>query len=273
MTAPERARFERLLKEKYGEEFVCFTVTSGGGRFTGLASSNSAKCAPARDKTLVFRALKFDSEDSLFSDSYAESIAERQINEMMLPEISGMWESFAMYCDLDDWGAFYENEDVVNKIREGECDLRFLLDEILKYKLSNNYGDTIVFSFTVCFDDSTRNLSYEEEWEGFHKAAENLCASLSDYNVKIHYELFFSPSDRYNKCAEIVEGHYSGSTVSWNSLEKVLNKEGSESWVYRREIDIDTTHQVENDPRWTYPHWFDTAEDYAEFRAEMKTQN
>ncbi|MDE6733054.1 MAG: hypothetical protein K2J77_09285 [Oscillospiraceae bacterium] len=283
-TAPERAQFERLLEEKYGEEFVCFsTSTSGGSGFTGRGSITYARCAPVMDKTLVFEARKYPDNNELLGDNYAKNIAERQINEMMLPEISGMWESFAMYCDLGYAIVLNKNEDVVNKIREGEADLRFFLDELLKYKLSNNKGDTIVVTFTACFDDSTRNLSYEEEWEGFHKAAENFCASLSDYNIKVHYELFFSPSDRYNNCAGIVKGHYSGSTVSWSILEDAVNREIDETkkgtvhyygdLIYHREIDIDTTHQVQNDPRSTIPKWFDTAEDYAEFRAEMKTEN
>lgn len=282
--APTRARFEELLEEKYGEKFVCLTVsTQGGMGFSGYGSIDYAKCAPVRDKTLMFEARKFPDHDELLGDNYAKNIAERQLKEMMLPEISGMWESFAMYCNLGYKGGFYHNEDVVNKIREGDADLRFFLDEILKYNLSHDYDDTIVLTFVACFDDSTRNLSYEEEWEGFHKAAENFCASLSDYNVKVYYELYFSPSDRYKKCAGIVEGHYSGSTASWGSLENAVNREIDETkkgtvhyygdWIYDRRIDIDTTHQAVNNTRVKYPHWFDTAEDYAEFRAEMKTQN
>lgn len=283
-SAPKRHQFERLLEEKYGEEFVCLTVsTQGGMGFSGYGSIDYAKCAPVRDKTLMFYASKSPDSDSLFQDTYAENIVERQLEEMMLPEISGMWESFAMYCDLDYKGGFYKNEDVINKIREGDADLRFFLDELIKYRLSNNKSDTIFVTFTACFDDSTRNLSYEEEWEGFHKAAENFCASLSGYNVKVYYELYFSPSDRYETCAGIVKSHYSGSTASWGSLENAVNREIDETkkgtvhyygdWIYDRRIDIDTTHQAVNNTRVKYPLWFDTAEDYAAFRAEMKTEN
>lgn len=276
LNAPTRARFEELLEEKYGEEFVCFDISSSGGGSSFMPVIHHAKCAPTRDKTLVFEAEKYRDDDSLLRDNYAKNIAEQQINEMMLPEISGMWENFALDCDLYNAWGLYDNEDIINKIREGELDLRFLFDEIIKYNMSQNYDDIILFTFTVCADDSTRNLSYEEEWEGFHKAAENLCASLSDYNVKIDYALFFSPGDRYNKCAKIVENHrYSGASGGWDSLESVLNWERSKregrELVYWREIHIDTTHQAENSPSRKIPYWFDTAEDYAEFRAEMKT--
>lgn len=272
-TDPRKAQFERLLEEKYGEEFVCFDIYSSGGGSSGMPVIRHAECAPASDKTLVFEAEKYNDRDSLICDNYAENIVEQQINEMMLPEISGMWESFAMDCDLYGLYGRYDNEDIVNKIREGEADLRFFLDDYIRHNMSNNDNDTIVLTFTVCVDDSTRNLSYEEEWEGFHKAAENLCASLNDYNVVIHYALFFSPNDLYDECARIVENHrYSGASEGWDSLEWVLNRVGTE-WPYRREIDIDTIHQVQNNARWTYPHWFDTAEDYAAFRAEMKTEN
>lgn len=44
-------------------------------------------------------------------------------------------------------------------------------------------------------------------------------------------------------------------------------------WIYDRRIDIDTTHQAVNNTRVKYPLWFDTVEDYAAFRAEMKTEN
>lgn len=272
-TAPERAQFERLLEEKYGEEFVCFDMYSSGGGSSGMPVIRHAECAPVSDKTLRFEAQKYHDKNSLLRDNYAENIAEQQVNEMMLPEISGMWENFVLDCDLSYAVAFYYNEDVVNKIREGECDLRFLLDEIIKYKLSNENGDTIAVTFTVCVDDSTRNLSYEEEWEGFHKAAENFCALLSDYNVKVDYELFFSPSDRYEKCARTVENHrYCGASEGWDSLEYRLDMEGNE-WVYHREIRLDTTHKAETPPQRIYPRWFDTVEDYAKFRAKMKTEN
>lgn len=272
-SAPKRHQFERLLEEKYGEEFVCFDMYSSGGGSSGMPVIRHAECAPVSDKTLRFEAQKYRDENSLLRDNYAENIAEQQINEMMLPEISGMWENFVLDCDLYNTLSLYENEDVVNKICEGECDLRFLLDEIIKYKLSNDYGDTIAVTFTVCVDDSTRNLSYEEEWEGFHKAAENFCASLSDYNVKVHYELFFSPSDRYEKCARIVGNHRDiGASSGWDSLEYALDRE-EDKWAYRREIRLDTTHKAETPPQRIYPRWFDTAEDYAAFRAEMKTEN
>lgn len=274
LNAPTRARFEELLEEKYGEEFICLkTYSSGGGTgFTPVI--DHAVCVPAKDETLEFEAEKYPDDDSLLRDNYSQHIAERQMEELMLPKISDMWGEFGMDCDLYLGWALYDNETVNNKIREGELDWQFFFDEYIKHMSKDDDGDdTINLTFTVCVDDSTRNLSYKEEWEGFHNAAEKLSASeFRDYNVKINYALFFSPRDLYDKCEKIIANHYyTGGMEGWDSLEHELNwVQGGHKWV-PHDIHIDTSHQAQNSASLKYLYWFDTVEDYSEYRSKMET--
>lgn len=187
---PDKKRFETLLRERYGEEFVCLEW-EGSGVFEKPIRL-SAICAPVRDTTLRFRAdIEIDTETE-FSDEYPFVLANRQFSEEIGEKLGGVWNNFGVKCIV----LTYDEPDAdesIRKIRDGSFDWRSF------FKQSPLFIECIVL-----IDSSTAALSYEEEWNALQKILEEYNEefnklSLTDTNniPWLSLYLYFAPSDLY----------------------------------------------------------------------------
>lgn len=202
-TDPNKARFERELEEKYGEEFVCLKLETHGIAIDPPVWMD-AVCAPARDPSLIFNAhILLDLNSTENTDYYPYALTCRQLTEEFSNEISGIWGEFTAYCVPDILPEILiENDDIVGRIKEGTFNWRYYSGQLSL----DDETDYARFRFVVVVDSPSDNVSYKEEWNALQKVIEEWLAEFQqrDIDFGLGFDLYFPPSELYAECAEIV---------------------------------------------------------------------
>lgn len=194
---PDKKRFETLLRERYGEEFVCLEWEGSGVfekpiRLSGI-------CAPARDTTLRFRAdIEIDSETRL-SDSSPYALANRQLSEEISEKLSGIWINFGIKSNVLTYEDPDKDESIL-KIRDGSFDWRHYFEQ-----------SPLFIECIVLIDSSTASLSYEEEWNALQEILEEYNEEFNKLSVagtndspSLSLYLYFAPSNLYAESAAVM---------------------------------------------------------------------
>lgn len=199
-TDPNKARFERELGEKYGEEFVCLNLETYGMAIDPPVVMD-AVCAPARDPSLTFNAqIVLDLNSTENTDYYPYALAQRQITEEFSDKICGIWHGFTAFC----YPIFVieNDDDIVARIKEGTFNWRYYSG---KPSLDDE-TDYANFEFVIIVDSSYNNVSYKDEWNALQKVIEEWLAEFQqrDIYLGLVFDLYFPPPELYAECAEIV---------------------------------------------------------------------
>lgn len=187
---PDKERFETLLRERYGEEFVCLEWQGSGVfekpiRLSGI-------CAPVRDTTLRFRAdIEIDSETRL-SDSYPYALANRQFSEEITEKLGSIWIDFGIKSNILTYEDPDRNESIL-KIRDGSFDWRRYFEQ-----------SPIFIECIVLIDSSSASSSYEEEWNALQEILEEYNEEFNKFSLAgtddtpgLSFYLYFAPGDVY----------------------------------------------------------------------------
>lgn len=222
---PDKKRFETLLRERYGEEFVCLEW-EGSGVFEKPIRM-SGICAPARDTTLRFRAdIEIDSETRL-SDDYPRAVANRQFSKEITENLSGIWNDFGIKSNI----LTYEDPDSdesIRKIRDGSFDWRHYFEQ------SPLFMECIVLT-----DSSTAALSYEDEWNALRKILEEYNEEFNKLSVAgtnndspgLSLSIYFAPSELYGECAAKMKAPRSLSSDNDDYLDFLEEKLGESVYI------------------------------------------
>lgn len=223
-TDPNKARFERELGEKYGEEFVCLNLETYGMAIDPPVVMD-AVCAPARDPSLTFNAwIVLDLNSTENTDFYPYALARRQITEEFSDKISGIWSGLTVYCTPE---FLIENDDIVGRIRGGTFNWRYYAEQPCSIDIEPNYA---FFRFVIVVDSSSDNVSYKEEWNALQKVIEEWLEEFRqrDIDLMLTFDLYFPPSELYAECAEIVRNIPTDPYAGYNCyymLDEKLNEE------------------------------------------------
>lgn len=235
--AQRKARFEKLLEERYGEEFVCLEThdqhTIGFDRPTYYEGS----CAPKKDTSLVFDAYISISKDKgknnkLMCEEYPAAIAGRQLSELLLNDLDGIFGRCDAICNM---GSSEDNDEVIERAKDGTLDWEFFYA-----KNPYLYGDIDHSNFAAFFvlvDSSEFYGSYEEEWDAFEAAKKKIVDTMAENGIEltVQIKLYFSPPDMYDKCLELL------SSYEKNALSKLweyLNEYSDDSCKYNRTMEL-----------------------------------
>lgn len=192
---PDKARFERELKEKYGEEFVCLDLERSSV-FDKPMTIRSV-CAPVRDTTLTFTAeIDIDLNGTRNFDDYPYALANRQLSEEITEKLSGIWNDLRVKSNV----LTYEDPDSdesIRKIKDGSFDWRHYFEQ-----------SPLFIECIVLIDNSKPALSYEEEWNALQEILEEYNEELNKISFAdandipgLSLYLYFAPSDLYAECA------------------------------------------------------------------------
>lgn len=194
---PDKERFEKVLSERYGEDFVCLEWESSGIFEKPIRMSGI--CAPARDITLRFRADMEIGSETRLSDDYPRAVANRQLSEEISEKVSGIWNDIGVKCIV----LTYEDPDSdesIQKIRNGSFDWRSFFEQ-----------SPFVVDCLVLIDNSTTEMSCEDEWNALRKILEeyneefNKISSADTNELPgLSLELYFAPSDLYAEGAAVM---------------------------------------------------------------------
>lgn len=225
-TDPNKARFERELGEKYGEEFVCLKLETRGMAIDPPVVMD-AICAPARDQSLIFNAQIFlDLNSTENTDCYPYELARQQITEEFSDKICGIWHGFTAFCFPI---FFIENDDIVARIKEGTFNWRYYAEHLCSIDNETDYIDTTDyanFEFVIIVDSSYNNVSYKDEWNALQKVIEEWLAEFRQKNIYLglNFTLYFPPPELYAECAEIVRNIPMNLGVEYNYLSMLDEK-------------------------------------------------
>lgn len=203
-SAPRRERFERLLEERYGEEFVCFETQNQHTIAFNRPTYYEGLCAPKNDMSLVFEAGISIKNENLIYDRYPAAIVGRQLSEELSNDLDGVFGRRDIICKM---GSSGDNDEVIQRAKDGTLDWEF-------YYVKNPYlyGDvnySNYAAFYVLVDSSELRGSYEEEWDAFEAAKKKIVDTIAKNGIELSVQirLFFSPPDMYDKCLELLSSY------------------------------------------------------------------
>lgn len=230
--AQRKARFERLLEERYGEEFVCFEARNQHTAGFERATHYEGSCAPKKDTSLVFEAGISIKNKNLIYDEYPAAIAGRQLSELLLNDLDGVFGRRDIICKM---GSSEDNDEVIKRVRDGTLDWEFFYA-----KTPYLYGDvdhSNYAAFYVLVDSSELYGSYEEEWDAFEAAKKEIVDTMSEKGIEltVQIHLYFSPPDMYDKCLELLSSYEKGAL---SELWEYLNEYSDDLCKYNRTMEL-----------------------------------
>lgn len=250
-SAPLRARFEKLLEEKYGEEFVCFDARETGAYAFNPPTGCTGFCAPKKDTDLVFEARTTVGKDSkLTYDRYPAAVTGCQLAEEFSKELDGVFGQRAVTCKI---GTYKDNDEVIRRIKDGTLDWEFYYTEFPNVNGSTHRSTT---SFRILIDSSELKGSYEDEWDALKKAEEKFGKIMRENGIEVEFVLYlyFAPHDMYDKCLELLTPRDVPSAEAVPSrLELYVNDYGENefSGKYHRVIKINERMDESGTYYWT----------------------
>lgn len=235
-SAPRRERFEQLLKERYGEEFVCFETQDQHTIGFNLPTYYEGLCFPKNDPSLVFEAGISIKNKNLIYDEYPAEIVGRQISEVLSNDLDGVFGRRNIICNM---GSSGDNDEVIKRVKDGTLDWEFFY-----MKNPYLYGDvnhSNYAAFHVLVDSSELYGSYEEEWDAFEAAKKKIVDTIAKNGIEltVQIDLYFSPPDMYDKCLELLSS-YGRDALSqlWKYLVGYEHDGGVDSRKYNRTMEL-----------------------------------
>lgn len=224
---PDKERFEMLLRERYGEEFVCLEW-EGTGVFEKPIRM-SGICAPARDISLRFMAdMEIGSETKL-SEDYPWALASLQLSAELTKMFNKIWNEFSVdsgFLIIED----HNSAEFVPKIREGTFDWRYYMEQSIS---GSNFDFGVNAICTVLVDGSAATLSHEEEWNALHGLMKEYNAELNklDRYPGLSLSIYFAPSELYGECAARMKAPRSLGSDNDDYLEFLEEKLGEPVYI------------------------------------------
>lgn len=194
-----KARFEELLEERYGEEFVCFEACYENTIGFDSPTFHEGVCAPKRDMNLVFEARSSIKDKKLIRDEYPAAIVGRQLSEEFSNNLDGVFGRCDVTCKMS---SCKDNDEVIERVKDGTLDWEFFHTKIQP----PNEGLHNYALFNVLVDSSELCGSYEEEWDAFETEKKKIVDAMRENGIEytVDINLYFSPPDMYEKCLELL---------------------------------------------------------------------
>lgn len=234
--ATKKRPFERLLEDRYGEEFVCFETQDEHTIAFNRPTYYKGFCAPKNDTSLVFEAGISIKNKNLIYDEYPAAIVGRQLSEQLSNDLDGVFGRRDIICKM---GSSGDNDEVIKQAKDGTLDWEF-------YYAKNPYlyGDvdhSNYASFYVLVDSSELHGSYEEEWDAFEAAKKKIVDTIAKNGIElsIQIHLYFSPPDMYDKCLELLSSYEDNASSNlWVYLNDYVHEIGVYSGKYNRTMEL-----------------------------------
>ncbi len=194
-------RGEAFLEERYGEDFVCYSYDV---------------YAPARDESLKFAVdwkMGDDREQYVYTEYYAEQIANVELAREMSAELADVWGNFRAECDIatsTTYGKAKNNinsESTIQMVKDGKLNWQAYLEHCasLYHDKPEDYYQVELY---ILVDESSVKCSPGEEYDAILSAVETI-QEKAPGNVRFLVRLYAAPGEIYGECNELLDRHSS----------------------------------------------------------------
>lgn len=234
--ATKKRSFERLLEDRYGEEFVCFETQNQQTIAFNRPTYYKGLCAPKNDTSLVFEADISIKNKNLISDEYPAAIVGRQLSEEFSNDLDGVFGRRDIICKM---GSSGDNDEVIKRAKDGTLDWEFFYAKNPYLYGDVNFGNYA--SFYVLVDSSELHGSYEEEWDAFEAAKKKIVDTIAKNGIEltVQIKLYFSPPDMYDKCLELLSSYEKDALYElWKYLDDYVHEVDVYPGKYNRTMEL-----------------------------------